>query len=68
MKRNTNKTTKDMYRYKLLIETIEKLERREYTGFDTYWCANTINWLWKWKNITKEEMESLCDRVVAVMK
>lgn len=66
MKRNINKSAKEMYRYKLLIDTIERLEQRKHTSLDTLWCANTITWLWKWRKITKREMESLCDRIITI--
>ena len=51
-------------RHKLLLKTLDKLERGLYTGgLDSYWCSETIYWLWKWRKISKEEMHSLCDRV-----
>ena len=28
------------------------------------WICNRIDWCWKWKKITKEQMEELADRVV----
>ena len=63
MKSNANK------RYNLLIDTIERLEHGKYTGgLDYGWCCDSITWLWKWKKITKEEMESLCNRMIAIME
>ena len=51
-------------RYKLLLKILDKLERGLYTGgLDSYWCSETISWLWKWRKISKEEMHNLCDRV-----
>ena len=51
-------------RHKLLLKTLDKLERGLYTGgLDSYWCSETISWLWKWRKISKEEMHILCDRV-----
>lgn len=65
MKHNTNKECK---RYDLLIETIDKLERDVWTGsLDVHWCCNSITWLWKWKKITEEQKNSLCDRIIELM-
>ena len=30
------------------------------------WIANRIEWCWKWKKITKEQMEELADRATAI--
>ena len=32
------------------------------------WICNRITWCWKWKKITKEQMEELCDRVTKIME
>ena len=32
------------------------------------WIANRITWCWKWKKISKEQMEELCDRVILVLE
>ena len=62
MKSNTNK------RYNLLIQTIERLEHGKYTALDEGWCCDSIAWLWKWRKITEEEMESLCSRMISIME
>ena len=68
MKHNTNKNT-DEKRYNLLVKAIERLEQGKYTGgLDIDWCCDSITWLWKWRKITEEEMESLCDRMIAIME
>lgn len=64
MKGNADKISK---RYKLVLDTLDRLERGMYTGdFDIYWCGDSIAWLWKWKKITAEEKDMLCDRVIAL--
>lgn len=65
MNRNINKNNK---RYELLIETIERLEQGKYTGLDVHWCCDSISWLWKWRKITEEQKDSLCDRMIAIME
>ena len=32
------------------------------------WISNRICWCWKWRKITKEQMEELCDRVIKVLE
>jgi len=32
------------------------------------WICNRINWCWKWKKISQEEMENFADRIVKVME
>lgn len=68
----TNKTNKENginKRYALVLKTLDRLERGMYTsGLDIHWVSDSISWLWKWKKITKEEMESLCDRVIVYLE
>ena len=28
------------------------------------WCARRITWCWKWRKITREQMEELAERVI----
>ena len=32
------------------------------------WIINRIDWCWKWRKITKEQMEELADRACKVME
>lgn len=65
---NKIKNIKDIcYRYKLLIKTLDRLERGLWTAVDIHWCSDTITWLWKWRKITEEEMNVLCNRVIAIL-
>lgn len=72
MKGKTNKTSKVNEinkRYALVLDTLDRLERGMYTGgLDVYWCGNSITWLWKFRKITAEEKDALCDRVIALCK
>lgn len=68
MKKQSNKTSGNK-RYNRLIETIERYENfMPECGLSISWCCDSIDWLWKWRKITKEEMESLCDRMIAIMQ
>ena len=57
-------------RYSLLINTIERYENFQYVdrALSFSWCCASIDWLWKWRKITEAEMESLCDRMIAIMR
>jgi len=34
---------------------------------NTEWICNRIDWCYKWRKITKEQMEELVNRVIAVL-
>ena len=61
------KTIKNYY------EEIDKV-LKEYENYKPYhtrnidWACNRIDWCWKWKKITKEEMEELADRATAIFE
>lgn len=46
----------------------------EYENYKTYhtkdinWAADRVAWCWKWKKITKEQMETLADRITAIFE
>lgn len=54
------------------IEIDKELQR--YENYAPYhiktidWICNRIDWAWKWKKITKEQMEELTDRVCKYLK
>lgn len=56
-----------LHRHNLLLDTLDKLEQGKYAGLDAHWCCTTIDWLWKWRKITEDELNSLCYRVIALM-
>lgn len=69
MKTKTNKAKDVNKRYVLVLDTLDRLERGQYTGgLDIYWCGDSIAWLWKFRKITAEEKDSLCERVIAYCK
>lgn len=41
---------------------------KPYHQYKIEWISDRISWCWKWKKITKPQMEELCDRVVAVLE
>ena len=40
---------------------------KPYHTRDIDWVCNRISWCWKWKKITKEQMEELADRATAIL-
>lgn len=32
------------------------------------WICNRIDWCWKWKKITEQEKNELCNRVIVVLE
>lgn len=57
-------------RYNLLIDTIERYENFKYVDreLSISWCCDSIVWLWKWRKITEEEKDSLCNRMISIME
>ena len=41
---------------------------KPYHTHNIEWISNRISWCWKWRKITKEQMEKLCDRVIKVLE
>ena len=47
-----------------VLKTYE--EYKPYHDRDIDWAANRIDWAWKWRKITKEQMEELADRATKI--
>lgn len=43
-------------------------EYRNYHPRKISWITDRIYWCWKWKKISKEQMEELCDRAIIIME
>lgn len=43
-------------------------EHRSYHHWSMDWFANRIEWCWKWRKITKEQMEELAGRASAIFE
>lgn len=53
--------------YKEIDEAIKSYENyKPYHTRNIDWICNRIDWCWKWRKITKVQMEELCDRVIAI--
>ncbi len=54
--------------YKEIDKTLTAIENYKYAPHSIDWCADRIDWCWKWRKITREQMESLAERVITVYK
>lgn len=41
---------------------------KPYHPYKIEWITDRIAWCWKWRKITKEQMEELCDRMMKVFE
>lgn len=55
--------------YEEINKALKSLESYcPYPTKDIYWVCDRIDWAWKWRKITREQMEELADRAVAYME
>ena len=51
------------------IDYLERIDLESSTGIETSrWCSDQITWAYKWKKITKAEMEELCERMINIFE
>lgn len=53
--------------YDKIDKALTRLERGGCAPFNIDWCADRIDWAWKWRRITQKEMEELADRVCILL-
>jgi len=55
--------------YKEIDKVLKSYEKyKPYHDRDIDWAANRIDWCWKWRKITKEQMEELADRATKIFE
>lgn len=55
--------------YKEIDKALRSYE--DYKPYHTHsieWITNRIDWCWKWKKISEEEMKELCDRAIVILE
>ena len=52
--------------YQKIDTALKQHERHKYCERSLDSIASYINWAWKWRKITREEMENAVDRVCAL--
>lgn len=53
--------------YTDIDKALTRLEQDKYAIHSVDWCINRIDWAWKWRKITKEQMEELAGRCCALL-
>lgn len=54
--------------YKEIDKALQSYEAfKPYHPYSTDWICNRIDWCYKWRKITQEQMEELSNRVMAVL-
>jgi len=43
-------------------------EFKSYHQHSIDWITDRIDWCWKFRKITKDQMEELCDRVIKIIE
>lgn len=55
--------------YNEIDEALQSYENyKPYHIHDIDWISNRISWCWKWRKITKEQMEELCERAIKILE
>ena len=55
--------------YKEIDNVLKSYEKHKpYHDRDIDWAASRIDWCWRWKKITKEQMEELADRATLIFE
>jgi hypothetical protein len=52
-----------MTKVERLEDTLSRIEDGRPSQLDLSWCASTVGWLWKWRKISKEQMETFTSRI-----
>lgn len=42
-------------------------EGKSFKIHNTEWICNRIEWCWKWKKITEQEMNDFCERIIKIL-
>ena len=51
--------------YEEINRSLTPIEQGRYSARTLDWCVNRVDWCWKWRKITKEQMEELANRICA---
>ena len=54
--------------YEKISEAVERLENYKHPIHSPEWCSNRICWAWKFRKITREQMEELANRMTEYFK
>lgn len=54
--------------YKEIDSELQRFEAFIRPSKGISWCANRIDWCWKFRKITSQQKDELCDRVIALFE
>jgi len=55
--------------YKEIDKELQSYENyKSYHTKTTDWICNRIDWAYKWRKITKDQMEELVDRIIKILE
>ena len=55
--------------YKEIDKVLTEYEEfKPYHTRDIHWACNRIDWCWKWRKITEDQMNELADRATAILE
>ena len=49
--------------YAEIDKCLSRHEQGKFTTHSMEWCTDRVAWCWKWRKITKEQMNNLADRI-----
>ena len=52
-----------MTKVERLEDILSRIEDGRNAPLDLSWCASTVGWLWKWRKISREQMEDFTTRI-----
>ena len=53
--------------YAEIDKHLTRLEQGKYAMHDIDWCIKRVDWAWKWRKITKEQMDELAGRCCVLL-
>ena len=53
--------------YIKINKVLTRLEAGQYAVANIHWCTDRVDWAWRWRKITKDEMEELASRCIALL-
>ena len=51
--------------YEEINRSLTPIEKGHYSARTLDWCVNRVDWCWKWRKISQEQMEELANRICA---
>ena len=56
------------YKIKELHDALDRLEAGKPSIYSIEWCTNRIDWLWRFRHISEEEKDELCEQAIRILE